>query len=214
MLSNDFIEKCESFLTTISKDHDAGHDLNHIRRVRLNALNINQKDAITNNTIVELCAMFHDSLDSKFIVNTDETCNKVVSFLTLEGVSDADINTVLYVAQNISYSQGDKRGKMTPELAVVMDADRLDAIGAIGVARAFTYGGFRSRPLYTVDGRGSTIGHFYEKLLLLRDLMNTVTGRIMAQERHNFMLGFLKEFEQETGFFLNNLKETRYEDKK
>jgi uncharacterized protein len=143
--------------------------------------------------------MFHDVADHKFADDPSETIEMVRAFLIAEGVSEEWTSRVLYVAENISFSKGDNRGDPTPELKVVMDADRLDAMGAIGIARAFTYGGFRKRPLYGNHSGGNTIGHFSEKLLLLKDLMNTETGRKMALERHQYMLDFLKQFERETG---------------
>jgi uncharacterized protein len=193
------IIRCESFIAGISGTHDAGHDITHIRRVRLNALEINREEKIADDGLIELCALFHDSIDHKFTNNPDATVAKIKLFLEGEGIKEEDIARIVYVAKNISFSQRAERGELTPELAVVMDADRLDAMGAIGVARAFSYGGFRNRPMYGGDPKNSTIGHFYEKLLLLKELMNTSAGKKMALERHNFMITFLKEFERETG---------------
>ena len=199
MLYAEIIKRCEEFLLTISGTHDAGHDLTHIRRVRFNAITINREEKIADDSLIELCALFHDSIDHKFTNNADATLAKIKLFLEGEGIKEDDIARIVYVAKNISFSQRAERGELTPELGVVMDADRLDAMGAIGVARAFSYGGFRNRPMYGGDPKNSTIGHFYEKLLLLKELMNTATGKKMAQERHNFMITFLKEFERETG---------------
>ena len=199
MLSNRFITKCEEIIVTLSDRHDSGHDLSHIKRVRRNTSLINEYEKAAEDDLVVLCAIFHDVADHKFIDNTSDVFDRVRGFLSSEGISEDWISRIIYVAENISFSIGDKRGKMTPELEIVMDADRLDAMGAIGIARAFTYGGFRNRPLYGGDPKGTTIGHFSEKLLLLKDLMNTVTGKKMALERHLYMIEFLKQFERETG---------------
>jgi uncharacterized protein len=199
MLYQEMIKRCESFIAKISGAHDAGHDLTHIRRVRLNALEINREEKIADDGLIELCALFHDSIDHKFTKDVDASVEAINSFLGSEGINREDIARIIYVARNISFSQRAERGTLTPELAVVMDADRLDAMGAIGIARAFSYGGFRNRPMYGDDPKNSTIGHFYEKLLLLKELMNTSAGKKMALARHNFMITFLKEFERETG---------------
>jgi uncharacterized protein len=199
MLNSEFIIRCEGFIEKLTTSHDAGHNIDHLRRVRHNARQINNADSIAPAGIVDLCAMFHDCLDHKFNTEPQKTSGLISGFLSEEGVDAEDIATVLYVAENISFSKGDARGSITPVLAVVMDADRLDAMGAIGIARAFTFGGFRNRPLYGDSSGGTTIAHFYEKLLLLKDLMNTEAGKKMAQERHRFMIDFLKQFERETG---------------
>ena len=172
----------------------------HIRRVRKNALMISSSEKISNTDTIELCAMFHDVGDHKFNDNPGKVFDQLTSFLVSSGIANEVIDEVLFVARNISFSLGEKRGVVTPVMAVVMDADRLDAMGAIGIARAFSYGGFRNRPMYSASGPGSTIFHFHEKLLLLKELMNTDAGKRMATHRHDFMIRFLKEFERETGF--------------
>ena len=165
MLSNEIIGKCEDVLVKLSGNHDAGHDLSHIRRVRKNALLINQSDKIADPVLIDLCAMFHDVGDHKFNAEPGKSFANVITFLRSEGFGEEIIDEVSYVAENISFSKGSERGDVSPVLAVVMDADRLDAMGAIGVARAFTYGGFKNRPIYSAEGPGSTIYHFHEKLL-------------------------------------------------
>ena len=203
MLSNDIIEKCEDLLVKLSGNHDAGHDLSHIRRVRKNALLINQTDNIADPVLIELCAMFHDVGDHKFNTEPEKVFSSVTAFLRSEGFGNETISAVLYVAENISFSKGENRGDITPTLAVVMDADRLDAMGAVGIARAFTYGGFKNRPMYNEKGHGSTIYHFHEKLLRLKGMMNTPAGSMMAAQRHDFMVKFLEEFEREAGIIMD-----------
>ena len=152
----------------------------------------------------------HDIADSKFH-NGDETAGPKVAraFLESEKVSEDVIVAVINIIENISFKGGNFDKKFTSkELEIVQDADRLDAIGAIGIARTFNYGGFKNRQLYNPEilpnlkmtkeeyknNNAPTINHFYEKLLLLKDKMNTVTGKKMAQERHYYVENFLKQF--------------------
>lgn len=194
---------------------EAGHDWLHIERVWHNALEILKDEAAADTLIVQLAALLHDIADAKFN-NGDET---VGPRLAKKMMSEIDIDEkvqdeVILIIENISYKGGFKHSDYhSIELDIVRDADRLDAIGAIGVARAFTYGGFKNRRLYDVNvapvdfrskedyktNNGPTINHFYEKLLKLKDLMQTHTGKQMAQERHRFMLLFLENFMKETG---------------
>jgi uncharacterized protein len=199
MLSDELLKRCEELLCRLNGGHDTGHDISHIRRVRHNAALICREENSGEEGLTDLCAMFHDAADHKFVTDPLPVLNEVRHFLSSEGITEDWIERIISVSQNISFSKGVARVGLTPELKIVMDSDRLDAIGAIGIARAFSYGGFRNRPLYSNEGAGSTIAHFYEKLLLLKDMMNTVTGKKMAQQRHKFMIKFLKEFERETG---------------
>ena len=154
--------------------------------------------------------MLHDIADSKFH-DGDETVGPRIAreFLESEKVDEETIKHVVDIIENISYKGGNFEKKFSSiELDVVQDADRLDAIGAIGIARAFNYGGFKNRTLYdpkiapnsrmTKDeykkNDSPTLNHFYEKLLLLKDKMNTETGKQIAQERHRYMEGFLAQF--------------------
>ena len=160
--------------------------------------------------IVTLGALLHDIADSKFH-NGDETVGPKVAkeFLRNQDVSEEIIAHVVKIIENISFKGGKEAQKFkSPELDIVQDADRLDALGAIGIARAFNYGGFKGRALYDPDieadlnmtkeqyksSTAPTINHFYEKLLLLKDRMNTTTGKKIATERHQYMLGFLEQF--------------------
>jgi uncharacterized protein len=188
---------------------EGGHDWFHIERVYKNVLLIAQNE-ICNLEIVQLGALHHDIADSKFN-NGDETVGPKVAreFLESQKTSEEIINHVINIIENISFKGGNFENKFTSkELQIVQDADRLDAIGAIGIARTFNYGGFKNRALYNPEivqnlnmskeeyknSEAPTLNHFYEKLLLLKDKMNTETGKRIALERHQYMENFLSQF--------------------
>lgn len=191
---------------------EAGHDWFHIERVYKNALLIS-KNENCDTTIVELGALLHDIADSKFHEGDETVGPKTArTFLESQKVNQDIINHVIQIIENISFKGGNFEKKFNSiELEIVQDADRLDAIGAIGVARTFNYGGYKNRQLYNPDiqpnlkmtveeykkSEAPTINHFYEKLLLLKDKMNTTTGKQIAQERHAFMENFLEQFHSE-----------------
>ncbi len=209
MIQLDIINKTILFVKEQLKNAEGGHDWFHIQRVYKNALLIADNEDC-NLQIVQLGALLHDIADSKFH-NGDETIGPKTAkdFLEKENVETETIDHVLKIIENVSY-KGDNFEKKfhSKELEIVQDADRLDAIGAIGIARAFNYGGFKNRAMYNPDiapqmkmskeeykkSEAPTINHFYEKLLLLKDKMNTETGKKIAQERHRFMEGFLAQF--------------------
>jgi uncharacterized protein len=188
---------------------EAGHDWFHIERVYRNALHIADQENC-NREVVQLAALLHDIADSKFH-GGDESIGPQTArtFLESQNVEAATINHVVKIIENISFKGGNTtRTFSSLELDIVQDADRLDAIGAIGIARTFNYGGFKNRPLYdpaiapnmhmTKDeykaSQAPTLNHFYEKLLLLKDRMNTSTGKKLAEDRHRFMEVFLAQF--------------------
>jgi uncharacterized protein len=206
------IEKTIAFVKQKLHDAEGGHDWFHIERVYKNAILIT-KNENCNLQIVQLGALLHDIADSKFN-NGDETVGPKVArdFLESENVDQNTIQHVVNIIENISFKGGNFEKKFTSiELEIVQDADRLDAIGAIGIARTFNYGGFKNRQLYNPEipsnlsmskeeyknSESPTINHFYEKLLLLKDKMNTKTGKKIAQERHNYMSNFLEQFYNE-----------------
>lgn len=191
---------------------EAGHDWFHIERVWKLSKKI-AEDEECNHDVVELSALLHDIADPKFH-NGDETLALKVSREFLEGQNTPEdvIEQVLFVIKNISFKNRSEVPQNLPiELKIVQDADRIDAIGAIGVARTFNFGGFKNNLMYHPNiqpqlnmskeeykkSNGTTINHFYEKLLLLKDLMNTEKGKKIAEERHNFMLLFLDQFYKE-----------------
>lgn len=206
------IDNTVEFVKEKLEGAEAGHDWFHIERVWKLAKKIAETENC-NQEVVELSALLHDIADPKFH-NGDETIAPKISRAFLEGqnVSDETIEKVLYVIENISFKNR-SNAPIDPslELQIVQDADRIDAIGAIGIARTFNFGGFKNNPMYDPEvqpklgmskeeykkSNGTTINHFYEKLLLLKDLMNTEKGRKMAEERHNYMLNFLDEFYKE-----------------
>ncbi|WP_298893376.1 HD domain-containing protein [uncultured Psychroserpens sp.] len=203
------IQLTKAFVKTTLENAEGGHDWFHILRVYNNALLIT-KDEIVDEFTVALGALLHDIADSKFH-NGDETVGpkKAREFLFGINVDSVVIEHVVNVIENISFKGGNQTQKFkSPELDVIQDADRLDAIGAIGVARAFNYGGFKNRKLFDPSiqpnlnmnkeeykaSKAPTINHFYEKLLLLKDRMNTNTGKKIATDRHKFMEQFLDQF--------------------
>jgi uncharacterized protein len=209
---NNTIENTIEFVKEKLEGAEAGHDWFHIERVWKLSQKIAESENC-NNEVVELGALLHDIADPKFH-NGDETIALKVSreFLENEDVSENTIEQVLFIIKNISFKNRGEAPKDLPiELKIVQDADRLDAIGAIGIARTFNFGGFKNNLIYHPDiepklnmskeeykkSDGTTINHFYEKLLLLKDLMNTDKGKELAQERHDVMLKFLDQFYKE-----------------
>jgi uncharacterized protein len=203
------IDKTILFVKEQLQNAEGGHDWFHIERVYKNALLIAQEEKC-NIEIVKLGALLHDIADSKFH-NGDESIGPKTArdFLEKEKADKDLIDNVIAIIENISYKGGNFNTNFNSiELDIVQDADRLDAIGAIGIARTFNYGGFKNRSIYNPNispnlnmnkeeykkSDAPTINHFYEKLLLLKDKMNTQTGKKLAQERHLFMERFLSQF--------------------
>ncbi|SDW24194.1 HD domain-containing protein [Aequorivita viscosa] len=209
------IQNTIAFVKTELKGAEGGHDWFHIERVYKNSLLIAESEKV-DKIVIALGALLHDIADSKFH-GGDETVGpkKAREFLKAQNFflhgerASETIQHVVKIIENISFKGGNKTQKFTSkELDVVQDADRLDALGAIGIARTFNYGGFKGRKLYDPAiapnlnmtpseykaSNAPTINHFYEKLLLLKDRMNTKTGRKIAEERHMFMETFLEQF--------------------
>jgi len=204
------IQNTIAFVKETLKDAEGGHDWFHIERVYKNSLLI-AKDENVDEFIVSLGALLHDIADAKFY-NGDETIGPKMArkFLENQEVDESTIVHVENIINYISFKSSLEKGKKfsSPELDVVQDADRLDAIGAIGIARCFNYGGFKNRALYNPEippnlnmtkkeykkSTAPTINHFYEKLLLLKDKMNTSTGQRIAADRHLYMEQFLAQF--------------------
>ncbi len=193
-------------------DAEGGHDWWHIERVWKTAKHIAKSEEV-DLLVVELGALLHDIADSKFH-DGDESIGpqKARAFLHTLEIEENVINHVIRIMENISFKGGkEAQTFQSTELNVVQDADRLDALGAIGIARTFNYGGFKNREIYNPtipsnlnmtkeEYKHSTtpsINHFYEKLLLLKDRMNTATGKAMAEKRHQFMEHYLEQFYNE-----------------
>jgi uncharacterized protein len=208
------IQNTIEFVKTELKNAEGGHDWFHIERVYKNALLISKDEKVDTFT-VSLAALLHDIADPKFYKGDETVGPRIASeFLTNQNVIKEIIQHVVNIIQHISYKNSfDKEVKKftSKELEVVQDADRLDAIGAIGIARCFNYGGFKNRTLYDPaispnltmtkeqykNSDAPTMNHFYEKLLLLKDQMNTASGKKIALERHQYMEQFLKQFYNE-----------------
>lgn len=191
---------------------ESGHDWFHIERVWKLSLKIQEKEG-GDKLIIELAALLHDIADAKFH-NGDETlASKIVrNFLTEQNLDPSVMEKVIFIIENMSFkNRNDAPENLPLELKIVQDADRLDAIGAIGIARTFNFGGYKNNLMYHPDikpklnqtkeeykkSNGTTINHFHEKLLLLKDLLNTDTAKNIADRRHQFMLQFLEEFYNE-----------------
>lgn len=212
MSHKNLIDNTIAFVQKTLDGAEGGHDWFHIERV-LNNSRLIAKGEEADLEIVELGALLHDIADSKFHDGDETVGPKVASeFLKTQNVSEETIDHVVKIIQNISFKGGNTDQKFTSlELDIVQDADRLDAIGAIGIARCFNYGGFKGRALYDPEiepnlnmtkeeykaSNAPTINHFYEKLLLLKDRMNTQTGRRIAADRHAFMVHYLDQFYSE-----------------
>jgi uncharacterized protein len=213
-MNENIVEITKKFVQETLKDAEGGHDWFHILRV----LRLSEKIAASEKCdilVVQLGALLHDIADSKFHQGDETLGEKVaINFLNTQNISLEIIEKVVFIINNISYKGGHNvLNKITKELAIVQDADRLDAMGAIGIARTFNYGGFKNRSIYNPkippnimqskeeykNSEAPTINHFYEKLLLLKDKMNTQKGKELAQKRHEFMEQFLEEFYQEWG---------------
>ena len=218
MKHQDVISKTIEFVKAELQGAEGGHDWWHIYRVWKTSCAIAKEENV-NLLVVALGALLHDIADAKFH-RGDETIGPIKARKFLESLSvDSDIiEHVINIIENISFRSSlsenkgnDRSGFHSEELAVVRDADRLDAIGAIGIARTFNYGGFKNRAIYdpeiapdlnmTKEGykrsTAPTINHFYEKLLLLKDLMHTESGKRLAAQRHQVMKDFLTQFYKE-----------------
>jgi len=210
MTNQALITSTKIFVKDTLKGAEGGHDYFHIERVYNNALLIAKNENV-DIVVITLGALLHDIADSKFHDGDDTIGPKIArEFLFKHDVDSAVIEHVVKIIENISFNKSlDEGEKFTsPELSVIQDADRLDAIGAIGIARCFNYGGYKNRALFNPSikpdlnmtkeayktSTAPTINHFYEKLLLLKDKMNTKTGRRIAEKRHQFMELYLEEF--------------------
>jgi uncharacterized protein len=208
----ELVNKTAKFVKKKFENEGSGHDWWHLYRVWTMSKRIAREESGANMLVVELAALLHDIADWKFHDGDEEAGPKAAqSWLESIKVNDEIIKKVVYIVKHISFKGGVKAHVMESiEGKIVQDADRLDAIGAIGIARVFAFGGNFSRPIHEPDEKpkdynnfemfkknltkGSSINHFYEKLLLLKNKMNTETGKKIAQHRHEFMEQYLKEF--------------------
>lgn len=211
MTQQDIIQKTAEYIKEEFSDDSSGHDWWHIYRVWKNAITICEHEK-ADSFIVELAALLHDLDDWKFNESGDETPLRARAWLDSCSVEASIADKVCEIITHISYKGANVENKMKSlEGFIVQDADRLDAIGAIGIGRAFAYGGYKDRPMYDPESKpqlhatfeqyknskSATINHFYEKLLLLKDMMNTNTAKRIAEARHQVMLDFLAQFMNE-----------------
>jgi len=209
---SEFILSTVDFVKTSLANAEGGHDWWHIYRVWKTAKHIAQYEKV-DMFIVELGALLHDIADSKFHDGNEEIGpQRARNFLQSLDVEENVIIHIENIINNISFKGGKQQQQFkSPELDIIQDADRLDALGAVGIARTFNYGGFKGREIYNPEikpnlnlskeeykkSEAPTLNHFYEKLLLLKDRMNTTTGRRMAESRHLFMITYLDQFFKE-----------------
>jgi uncharacterized protein len=215
MTDTEIVEQTIAFVKETLRGAEGGHDWFHIQRVFKNTLLI-AKDETVDVLVVSLAALLHDIADAKFNKGDESIGPKMAAdFLGELKIKKKVINHVVKIIKNISFKDSlkKKRGRKfrSHELQVVQDADRLDAMGAIGIARTFNYGGFKNREIYNPEiapnlkmtmeqyknSTAPTLNHFYEKLLLLKDKMSTGTGKKLAEERHQYMLDYLEQFYRE-----------------
>lgn len=211
MTQQDILRKTAEYIKQEFSDDSSGHDWWHIYRVWRNAITICEIEK-ADSFIVQLAALLHDLDDWKFNDSGDETPLRAKAWLDSLSVDSSVTDAVCNIITHISFKGAGVENKMDSlEGFIVQDADRLDAIGAIGIARAFAYGGYKNRPLYDPESppqlhetfeeykksNSSTINHFYEKLLLLKDMMNTSTAKRIAEQRHEVMVQYLSQFMDE-----------------
>jgi len=212
VLMSDIITKTISFVQQTLKNAEGGHDWFHIERVWKNAMLIAREENC-DMELVQLAALLHDIADSKFHGGDEEIGPRTATnWLRSQNYPLDRIDRITSIIRAISYKGGSNvHEDHSIEFHIVQDADRLDAIGAIGIARTFNYGGFKNRAIYDPSiapnlnmtkeeykkSTAPTINHFYEKLLLLKDLMNTESGKRIAEQRHQYMEGFLTQFYNE-----------------
>ena len=210
---NRLVENTISFVKETLADAEGGHNWYHIERVWHMALHIREEEGEGDLLTIELAALLHDISDAKFNGGDHEKGSALAyDFLITNKLEPDRANHIREIIQYVSYKGGFPQDRIhSMEFQIVQDADRLDAIGAIGIARAFNYGGYKNRPIHDPSmplqeyadpkayhkSNAPTINHFYEKLLKLKDLMNTQTGKVIALERHNYMLEFLETFYRE-----------------
>jgi len=207
------ISQTKKHLQEMFKNEGSGHDWWHIQRVLNNAILIAKKEKGADLFIVQLGALLHDIADFKFHDGDGTLGPKVASeWLKKIGADEITIQDVRHIVDNVTFKGLGVKSKIKSlEGKIVQDADRLDALGAIGIARAFAYGGFKNRPMFDPKGKArehksftsykkgsdSTIHHFYEKLLHIKDLMNTKTAKKFAIQRHKYIEDYLAQFYKE-----------------
>jgi uncharacterized protein len=209
----ELLAAAEAFAKEKLEAFDAGHDWTHTERVLNLAGHIQQEEKAGDREVISLAAILHDIADTKFHTGAEtDGGDMAYEFLKGNGLSKDKSEHIRKIINHLSFKQRQEKSPIDSiEFRIVQDADRLDAMGAIGIARAFHYGGYKNRKLYDPNiaprkyrsaeeykkSDAPTINHFYEKLFLLKDLMNTATGKKLAQERHDYMVAFVERFKKE-----------------
>lgn len=197
MNKEDILIKAQEYIKETFLKEGTGHDYYHIERVVINARKILQTEQ-ADSFIVELAAWLHDLGDHKLHDGVDKSEEFIGAFLRSLAIEQSIIDRVVEIVSQVSFSKGNRPSSIEAE--IVQDADRLDAIGAIGIARCFAYGGSKNRILYSPDEKvkeNSSIQHFYDKLFKLKDMMNTESAKLIAVKRHSFMEEYIAEFYRE-----------------
>lgn len=210
-MRNGIIQATENFVQIELSGDSTGHDWFHVDRVRRNALKIWMDEKLGDPFIIEMSALLHDISDEKLNESIKKGEEKLATFLQTLELSNEEKQYITQIINSISFKGGRKLELPSIEAKIVQDADRLDAIGAIGIARAFAYGGKKGQPIYDPEisvrikmnlkdyrnGKSTSIHHFYEKLLKLKTMLNTETAKRIAESRHKLMEAYLEEFFKE-----------------
>lgn len=210
-MNTEIIQRTEKYVRHEFAEEATGHDWFHVDRVRKNAMHIWRLENKGDPFVIELAALLHDVPDEKLNESAESGREKLTSFLKTAGLTEETRKQIIEIIESISFKGGNNRPISSIEAKIVQDADRLDAIGAVGIARVFAYGGKKGQPIYdpgldvreemTLDeyrnGNSSSIHHFYEKLLKLKDLLNTEAAKKIAENRHQVMEAYLEEFYKE-----------------
>jgi uncharacterized protein len=227
------LDAAREHVQELMKKNDPSHDWFHVERVYKNAVHLAEQEQLADPTlsvdmeVVQLAALFHDAVDFKYDHAAGRSLESIAEerlppFFARFGLPDAKVAKIVHIVLNISWrkelenkQQSEPASDCEAELSIVRDADRLDAIGAMGVARCFAFSGAKMRPLHVPNARpienmsaqqyneqsvkneSTAVNHFYEKLLLVKDKMKTRTGRVLAEQRNEFMLQYLKQFDAE-----------------
>lgn len=197
MNKEDILIKAQEYIKETFLNDGTGHDYYHIERVVINARKILQTEQ-ADSFIAELAAWLHDLGDHKLHNGIDKSEELISAFLKSLAIEQSIIDRIIEIVSQVSFSKGNKPSSIEAE--IVQDADRLDAIGAIGIARCFAYGGSKNRILYSPDEKekeNSSVQHFYDKLFKLKDMMNTESAKLIAAKRHSFMKEYIAEFYRE-----------------
>lgn len=205
MIKAEILQQTRLFVKESLQKAEAGHDWWHIKRVTALAMDMARETA-ADVFVTEMACLLHDIGDAKFHDGNESIGPALIkNFLQTQAIDKETVDKIMFIIEHMSFRKSDSFfGEKSIEFQVVQDADRLDSIGAIGIARAFSFGGYKGRPFYNPEkeaptaayqsGQSATINHFYEKLLKLKDLMNTESGKKRAEVRHAFMLQFLDQF--------------------